>query len=87
LGTSPKQLQRFLMKQFLPANILITVICVVAVAVLQYFLQQYLQTQNMNVSPWISYYTIIADVLILFVLWIVNRSTINKYIRETEKKF
>jgi hypothetical protein len=87
LGTSPKQLQRFLMKQFLPANILITVICAVVVAVLQYFLQQYLQTQNMNVSPWVSYYTIIVAVLILFVLWIVNRSTINKYIRETEKTF
>jgi hypothetical protein len=57
------------------------------VALLQYFLQQYLQTQNMNVSPWISYYTIIAAVLILFVLWIVNQSTINKYISETEKKF
>jgi hypothetical protein len=87
LGTSPKQLQRFLMKQFLPANILITVICAIVVAVFQYFLQQYLQTQNMNVSPWISYYTIIAAVLILLVLWIVNRSTINKYIRQTEKTF
>jgi hypothetical protein len=87
LGTSPKQLQRFLIKQFLPANILITVVCAVVVAVLQYFLQAYFQTQNMNVSPWISYYTIIAAFIILIVLWIVNRSTINKYIRQTEKKF
>jgi flagellar biosynthesis/type III secretory pathway M-ring protein FliF/YscJ len=39
----------------------------------------------MYVSQWISWYTLAAAVVILVVLWIVNYSTIKKYIRETEK--
>jgi hypothetical protein len=85
LGASPKQLQRFLMKQFLPANVVITLVCLAVVVISQYLLQGFLKKQNMNVSPWVSYYTVIAAALILFVLWIVNRSTINKYIRQTER--
>jgi hypothetical protein len=85
IGASPKQLQRFLMKQFLPANIVITLVCLAVVVIGQYILQQFLKEQNMYVSPWISYYTVIGAALILLVLWIVNRSTIKKYIRQTEK--
>lgn len=86
IGTSPKQLQWFLMKQFLPANIAITLVCLVGVMIGQYILQGYLQRQNMYVTQWISYYTAIAALLILFILWIVNRSTIAKYIKQTEKQ-
>lgn len=86
IGTSPKQLKRFLMKQFLPANIAITFICLAVVVIGQYILQGFLQEQNMYVSQWISYYTVLAAVFILIVLWIVNRSTIDKYIRQTEKQ-
>lgn len=82
IGTSPKQLQRFLMKQFLPANIVITLICLALIIGGQFVLQGFLQEQNMYVSPWVSYYTLIAAALILVVLWIVNRSTISKYIRQ-----
>jgi hypothetical protein len=84
LGTSPKQLQRFLMKQFMPGNLIITVLSLLAVSVGQWILSQYLKSQNMNVSPWLSYYTTLAAILILLVLWIVNTTTINKYIKKTE---
>jgi len=85
IGASPKQLQRFLIKQFLPANIAITLVCVAVVAILQYILKAFLATQNMYVNQWISPYTAVAAVLILLVLWIVNYTTIRKYVRETEK--
>ncbi len=85
LGTSPKQLQKFLMKQFVPANVLITLFCLTFIAVTQWLLHGYLQKQNMHVSPWLSWYTIIAAAIILLVLWLVNRNTIKKYIRLTEK--
>jgi cell division protein FtsX len=85
IGASPKQLQRFLMKQFLPSNIIITLACLATITILQYLLQAFLSKQNMFVSQWISYYTIAAAVIILVVLWLVNYMTIKKYIKETEK--
>ena len=80
IGTAPRQLQKFLMKQFLPLNIIIVFACLFAVSVGQFFLQSFLQGQNMFIDQWISYYTIIAAVLILAVLWVVNYFTIKKYI-------
>ena len=84
LGTSPAQLQKFLMKQFLPANVIITLLCLLAVAILQFALQSFLRNQNMYISPWVSVFTIVAAALVLAVLWIVNFTTIRKYIRQTE---
>ena len=85
IGASPTQLQQFLMKQFLPANVVITFCCLAIVVILQYILQTFLATQNMFVSRWISLYTILSALIILVVLWIVNLTTIRKYIGETEK--
>ncbi len=85
IGTSPQQLQRFLMKQFLPASLIITIVCITVVAALQYMLQGFLHGQNMNVNTWISPYTIIAALLLIVVIWIVNKTTIRKYIRQTER--
>jgi hypothetical protein len=85
LGASPKQLQRFLLKQFLPMNVAITMGCLIVVGILQWLLQSYLHKQNMNVSPWLSIYTLIAAVVILLVLWVVNSNTIRKYIKQTEQ--
>ncbi len=84
LGTSPKQLQKFLLKQFLPINIFITVLCLVIVAMLQWWLATFLKQQSMNISPLVSYFTIIAAAIILLVLWFVNVRTISKYIKQTE---
>lgn len=85
LGASPKQLQRFLMKQFLPGNVVITLVCLAIVLILQYILQAFLLQQNMYINRWISWYTIAAAASILIVLWLVNYVTIKKYVKETEK--
>jgi Cell division protein len=80
LGTSPKQLKRFLMKQFFPGNLYIIAAVLIIIALLQYLLYKWLVVQNIFVSPYISPYTLFAGILILLVLWIANRSTIKKYI-------
>lgn len=85
LGASPKQLQRFLMKQFFPSNSIIIVISLIAIAVLQYLLYHILQQQNIFVDAFISIYTFITAVVILLVLWIVNITTIKKYISLQDK--
>ena len=80
LGASPKQLQQFLLKQFLPVNLIITFIVLLVITILQWWVQQLLATQNMLVSPWISIYTLLAAISIVIVLWWVNVRTIKKYI-------
>jgi len=80
LGAAPKQLYNFLMKQFFPSNVIITVIVLAVIALLQFILQQFLTGENIYVSAYISVYTVIAGSLILLVLWIVNTGTIRKYI-------
>lgn len=82
LGAAPKQLRRFLLKQFFPPNIIIVVIVLAVIAGLQVWLQGVLQAQNIYVSPVISVYTIATGLLVLVVLWLVNFSTIKKYIRQ-----
>ncbi len=83
LGTSPQQLKRFLMKQFIPGNLVIILLCVAITALLQWLLSGYLLTREMNISPWLSLYTLAAALFVFVVLWSVNRSTIGKYIRAT----
>ena len=85
LGASPKQLQQFLLKQFLPVNLIITFIVLLVITILQWWVQQLLSTQNMLVSPWISMYTLLAAISIVIVLWMVNVSTIKKYISISAK--
>jgi hypothetical protein len=85
IGASPRQLQQFLMKQFFPTNGIIALVCLATVAVLQYLLQVFLLQQNMYINPWISLYTAMTTALILIVLWLVNYTTIKKYIKITEK--
>ncbi|HXL54908.1 MAG TPA: hypothetical protein VN958_01540, partial [Chitinophagaceae bacterium] len=73
--------QRFLMKQFFPPNIIITIIVLAVLALLQFLLRGWLQSQRIYVSPYLSYLTLLAGILILLVLWIVNRTSIKKYIQ------
>lgn len=80
LGASPKQLQQFLLRQFLPINLVITCLSLFLIAGLQWWLQNRLAGQNMLVSPWISIYTVLAAVSIIIVLWWVNSRTIKKYV-------
>jgi cell division protein FtsX len=80
LGAAPKQLYKFLMKQFFPSNVIITLIVLIVLTVLQFIFQQFLTHENIYVSAYISFTTVIAALIILFVLWIVNSVTIKKYI-------
>jgi len=80
LGTAPKQLQRFLMKQFFPSNVVIVLVVLIVISVLQLLLKKILDTQHIYVNGMISVYTIIAAIIILAVLWLVNNYTIRKYI-------
>lgn len=81
LGAAPKQLQGFLQKQFLPANIITILITIVIIAILQFALQIILAAQNIFVSRYLSLYTLIAAIAILILLMLVNNHTIKKYIR------
>jgi len=80
LGASPQQLKSYLMKQFFPSNIVITVIALILVSVLQFLMFKVLQQQNIFLSPFISLYTLLISIVVLIVLWWVNHSTIKKYI-------
>ncbi len=80
LGASPKQLSKFLMKQFFPPNILIVLFSLITIAIIQYILCNYLKQQNIFLSAFISYYTIAIAVAVLALLWLVNFATIKKYI-------
>ena len=84
LGAAPRQLQKFLFKQFFPINIFITLAVLVVIAVLQVLLQQFLVTQSIHVPALISWYTVAAALFILLVLWLVNNGTIKKYIRQNQ---
>ena len=81
LGAAPKQLQRFLMKQFFPSNIITVLITVGITAVLQYLLQKLLAAQNIFISSYLSYYTLLAAIIVLLLLGWINNSSIKKYIR------
>ena len=85
LGASPKQLQRFLMKQFFPSNIIIIIISLAAITALQFEAHEWLAAQNIFVSTFTSLYTFAAALIVLFVLWFVNYSTIRKYIAMQDK--
>jgi hypothetical protein len=80
IGAAPKQLQRFLMKQLIPSNIISIVLTLIIVALLQFTLQHVLAAQNIFISKSISYYTIIAAVALLLLLTVVNVQSVKKYI-------
>lgn len=80
LGASPKQLSKYLMKQFFPPNILIVAIALGLLSVIQYVLATFLQKQNIFLGSYISVYTILVACVVLLLLWLVNYATIKKYI-------
>ena len=81
LGASPKQLGKFLMKQFFPANVVIVIVATLVIAALQFAACTYLKTQNMYVNPMISLWTAGAGLLVLVMVWLVYKNTIAKYVR------
>lgn len=80
LGASPKQLKRFLMRQFFPVNMIIVFISLIILSGLQYWAYMLLSAQNASISPFISPSTLIAAVFILLFIWIINNVNTRKYI-------
>lgn len=80
LGASPRQLSKFLMKTFYPANVVITVVVLALLSVLQWLLSSVLAGASMEVSPLLSLYTIAGAVIVLMILWWVHIRTIRKQI-------
>lgn len=81
LGAAPKQLQGFLMKRFFPSNVIIAVLSLVVISLLQYLLHGILQKQHIFLSAFPSYYTFGVAGIILLALWLLNYTTIKKYIK------
>ena len=80
LGTSPRQLRKFLMKTFYPSNIIIALIVLVILSIFQWILYGILTHESMQVSPFISLYTTLAAVIVLVILWWVHVRTIGQQI-------
>lgn len=80
LGASPVQLQRFLIKQFYPPNLIIIFICLVILAAIQFMLHNILMGMNIYVSKYLSVYTIAVAIFIALLLWWVNINAIRKSI-------
>jgi hypothetical protein len=81
IGNSPKNIGRFLMKRFFPPNIFIILIGLLTITIAQYFLADFLIGKQIILSAFISWYTILAAILLLIVIAIVNYTTIQKYLR------
>ncbi len=81
LGTSPRQLKRFLMRQFFPVNLLIIGIALATITVLQFFTSAFLQKQHIFIPAFPSLYTFLTAAILLLVIWWVNRSAIKKNIQ------
>lgn len=81
LGAAPKQLRRFLMRQFFPVNIWVVGISVLLIGGLQYALYKWLAAQNIFVEPYPSFTTIASAAGILLLTWIVNRFSIRRYLK------
>lgn len=80
LGASPKQLRRFLMRQFFPVNIVIILLAVLVIGALQFFVYRQLQAQHIFVSPYPSWYTGATALVVLVIIWLVNRTSTRRYI-------
>ncbi len=80
LGASPKQLRKFLIRQFFPVNVIIILVALLVIAFAQYATHQFLQQQNIFIPQIPSLYTFLTAAMIILVIWWVNRSTIRNYI-------
>ena len=83
LGASPKQMSRFLIRQFFPVNLWIILAALCSVMILQYLAMGFLLKQHIYIAAFPSMATFLAACLILLVIWLVNRFTIKSYLRKS----
>ena len=82
IGTSPRQLQQFLIGQFMPVNGMIVVVVLASLSLVQFMLHHFLARQGMHIAPYLSWITLLALVLMSLMIYITNRSTIRFYLRQ-----
>jgi len=80
LGTAPRQLQRYLMRQFVPLYIAIGIAALLLVTALQWWASVKLAEHDMFISQWIAVGTACAALLVIVLVYIVNRVNVRKYI-------
>jgi hypothetical protein len=80
LGTAPKQLQRYLLRQFVPLYIVIGILSLLLVAGLQYWAAGELARHEMLVSTWPGVPVFAGIALVLGLVYIVNLLTVRKYV-------
>lgn len=81
LGASPKQLGKFLMKQFYPTNLYLLLLCLGILAGLEYAAYHFLQAQGMFVNLFISIWTVAAALAVLLMVFLVYKRAIGKYVK------
>ncbi|MES2005110.1 MAG: hypothetical protein V4450_11345 [Bacteroidota bacterium] len=86
LGASPRQLRRFLIRQFFPVNIGIIGFSFLIIVALQLAGSKLLIKQSIYLHPYPAIQTFVTALLVLFVIWTVTIFSINKYISLSAKK-
>jgi hypothetical protein len=82
LGTAPRQLQRYLMRQFVPLYIFTAIIALALIAALQWWAAGALAIHDMFVSSWLAPGTVIAALLVIGLVYIVNLLSVKRYVGE-----
>lgn len=80
LGAAPGQLQRYLLKQFVPLYIVIGLLALVIVAGLQWWASGILAKHKMFVSAVPGIAAVVATAIILLLVYIVNLRAVKKHI-------
>jgi hypothetical protein len=80
LGISPGQLQRFLMRQFMPLNAAMLLSVGLLLCGIQFLLHRLLLPQQMHISPYISPAALAAMLLVWVIIWLTNSRTVKKYL-------
>lgn len=80
LGAAPRQLSKFLLRQFYPGNLLSIVSATILIALLQYALKIYLEKQLIFIPTFISWITLTTVGALSLLLWIVTKKAIQKHI-------
>lgn len=80
LGAAPRQLQRYLLKQFVPLYIVIGLLALVLVAGLQWWVSGILAKHKMFVSAIPGIAAVVATAIILLLVYIVNLRSVKKHI-------
>lgn len=82
LGTAPRQLKRYLLKQFVPLYIIIGVVCLLLLTSLQYVAAAVLAKHDMVVSSWPGPGVFAGALLVLGLVYLVNLLTVTRYVNK-----